>query len=228
MSMFCFQCQETAKNIGCTIKGVCGKTEDVAQMQDLLVYVLKGISIYSSEAQKHNVEMEDVSKFIFDSMFMTITNANFDKQRFIEKVMEGIALRKSIENKFQVKGLSIDKNKLHHSATWDPTSENEFEEKAKTVGVLATENEDVRSLRELITYGLKGVAAYAEHAGNLGYSDKEIIDFMQEGLAATTDDNLSVDELVSLVMKCGETGVKVMALLDKANTTTYGNPEITK
>ncbi|MBN2572886.1 MAG: hypothetical protein JXA68_12215, partial [Ignavibacteriales bacterium] len=228
MSMFCYQCQETAKNTGCTVKGVCGKTDDLAAMQDLLIYVLKGISIYSMEARKKGLEKGDVSKFIFDSLFMTITNANFDKQRFIDKITEGLLLRNSIEKMMQEREIVLNKSNLHNSATWNPSSTNEYEEKARNVGVLSTENEDVRSLRELVIYGLKGMAAYAEHAANLGYTDKEVIEFMEKGLVATTNDNLSIEELVALVIECGEKGVKVMALLDKANTTTYGNPEITK
>jgi len=228
MSMFCFQCQETAKGTGCTLSGVCGKKEDVANLQDVLIYVLKGLSVYAEEARKHGVEKEEVNKFIFDGLFMTITNANFDKQRFVKRIAEGIALRNKFAGELQNKGISILKESLHHAATWNPISEKEYEEKAHEVGVLSTENEDVRSLRELLVYGIKGMAAYAEHAYNLGYSDKDVFAFMQKGLAATTNDKLSADELIALVMECGAKGVSVMALLDKANTSTYGNPEITK
>lgn len=228
MSMFCFQCQETAKGTGCTIAGVCGKKEDVANMQDVLMYVLRGLSVYAEEGRKNGVERSDISKFIFDGLFMTITNANFDKQRFVEKIGEGIKLRKAFEAELQEAGVITDKTKLHHAALWNPSSEEEYEKIAAKVGVLSTENEDVRSLRELLVYGIKGMAAYAEHAWNLGFSDKEVMTFMQKGLAATTDDSLSADQLVALVMECGAKGVSVMALLDKANTSTYGNPEITK
>ena len=228
MSMFCFQCQETAKGTGCTMAGVCGKKEDVAKMQDLLIYVLKGISIYAVEARKHGIENEKINKFVFDSLFMTITNANFDKARFIEKIDEGIKLRRTLEKQIEDAGITLNKEKLHHSATWIAYTPSAYEKRAEDIGVLSTENEDIRSLRQLITYGIKGMAAYAEHAYNLGYTDNEIFAFMQKGLAATTDDSLTADELVALVMECGAKGVSVMALLDKANTSTFGNPEITK
>ncbi|MDD3876248.1 MAG: hydroxylamine reductase [Bacteroidales bacterium] len=226
--MFCFQCQETAKGVGCTIAGVCGKKEDLAQMQDVLIYVLKGLSIYAIEARKHGKENDVVNKFVFDGLFMTITNANFDKARFVEKISEGIKLRQDIEVDLDKAGIKIDKSKLHHSALWNPMSTKEYELMAPSVGVLSTNNEDIRSLRELLVYGIKGMAAYAEHAFNLGYTDNNLFKFMQEGLAATTNNNLTAEELVALVLECGSKGVSVMALLDKANTSTYGNPEISK
>ena len=226
--MFCFQCQETAKGTGCTIKGVCGKTDDIAAMQDVLIYVLKGISIYAVEARKHNIENTEINKFVFDGLFMTITNANFDKARFIEKISEGIKLRITFEEELSAAGVIIDKEKLHHSAIWEAYTPYEYEKMAANVGVLSTENEDIRSLRQLLIYGIKGMAAYAEHAYNLGFTDKEVFAFMQKGLAATTDDSLTADKLVTLVLECGAKGVTIMALLDKANTSTYGNPEITK
>jgi len=225
--MFCYQCQETAKGTGCTTGGVCGKKEDVANLQDLLIYVLKGISVYSAKARKLGIEDDEINKFIFDSLFTTITNANFDKNIFIERVRKGLKLRDKIKNIYVAKGLKTDEQ-LPECATWYSNSEIEFEEKAKTVGILSTANEDIRSLRHLVLFGIKGMAAYAEHAFNLGYEDKSIWEFMQRGLVATIDDSLSADELVKLVMETGENGVKVMALLDKANTSAYGNPEITK
>jgi len=228
MSMFCFQCQEAAKGVGCTIKGVCGKSDDVAAMQDVLIYVLKGLSIYGELAREKGIENEEVNKFVFEGLFMTITNANFDKMRFVKKIKEGIALRISFEKELAKKGVGVEKPSLHHAATWEAYSFEDFEKRSKDVGVLSTENEDVRSLRELLVYGIKGIAAYAEHAYNLGFSEKEVFAFMQKGLAATTDDTLSADQLVALVLECGAKGVSVMALLDKANTTTYGHPEITK
>jgi len=225
--MFCFQCQETAKGTGCTVKGVCGKTDDVAQMQDLLIYVLKGISILAIEGRKVKIENEKVNRFITDSLFMTITNANFDKQRFISQIVKGLEFRGSLQKELENSGAKISLRELHDAATWI-ASPDEFPIKAATIGVQSTTNEDVRSLRELLVYGIKGIAAYAEHARNLGFEENGLYEFMQKGLAATTNDNLSADELVGLVMECGKYGVDVMALLDKANTTTYGNPEITK
>jgi hydroxylamine reductase len=225
--MFCYQCQEAAKGTGCTVRGVCGKTDDVAKLQDLLIYVLKGISIYSTKAREAGISSKEANKFIMESLFSTITNVNFDRNYFIQKVKEGLALRDDIKEQFIKAGGKIENN-LHDSATWYADSADEFEKKAEKVGILATENEDVRSLRELLTYGLKGMAAYAEHAYVLGYEDENIFAFTQKALAATVDDTLTADELVALIMECGKFGVDVMALLDKANTSTYGNPEITK
>ncbi|MFO7977171.1 MAG: hydroxylamine reductase [Bacteroidales bacterium] len=227
--MFCFQCQEAAKGTGCTIKGVCGKTPEVAGIQDVLMYQLRGISVYGEIARKHGVDIPEVDRFIFEGLFMTITNANFDHQRFIDKIREGFAVRIALENQLEEAGIEIDKDKLPEAALWYAYTPVEYERKAQQVGVLQmSENEDVRSLRELLIYGIKGMAAYAEHAFNLKEENPEIFAFMQKGLAATLDDSLSVDELVALVLECGKYGVEVMALLDKANTTAYGNPEITK
>ncbi len=227
MSMFCFQCQETAKNSGCTISGVCGKNEKVANMQDLLIYVLKGISIYSTRARELGIENEKTNKFIFDSLFMTITNANFDYDRFVGKIKEGLRLREEMKSALINAGGKLP-DVLHDSATWTGTSAEEFEIKNTSVGVLSTEDEDIRSLRELVIYGVKGMAAYTEHAYNLGFEDNSLYKFMQDALAATTDDTLGADQLVALVLETGKFGVTAMALLDKANTTRYGNPEITK
>lgn len=227
MSMFCFQCQETAKGTGCTIKGVCGKTEDVSNLQDLLIYVLRGISIYSVQARELGVTRQDIDKFVMESLFATITNANFDNARFVALVREGLALREELKQEIVKAGGVIPAN-LHESATWTADSAEAFDQKAAQVGILATENEDVRSLRELLVYGLKGMAAYAEHAFTLGYEDTSIFSFMMKGLAATTDDTLSADQLVAIILEAGKYGVDVMALLDKANTTTYGSPEVTK
>ncbi len=220
MSMFCFQCQETVKNQGCTVKGVCGKEETTAQLQDLLIYNLKGIAYLAESKVKKGDDISAIGKLISDSLFATITNANFDKNRITELNKEAIALKKKLKEEAAVTGAP-------EAAAWVSSDETAFIEKGKTVGVLSTENEDVRSLRELLIYGLKGVAAYADHALVLGYKDSDVYDFMIEGLASTLKD-LSVDEMIALVLKCGETAVKVMALLDKANTETYGNPEITK
>lgn len=225
MSMFCYQCQETAQNKGCTVKGVCGKTSDVANLQDLLVFLLKGISHHTVQLRKTNINVPiEADRFIMESLFMTITNANFDKERFVKRVYEAIALRDSLAEKLGTNAVSC----LNcDCTTWTCNSIEEMEAKATQVGVLETENEDIRSLRELLIYGVKGMAAYAEHATNLGYEDLEVYAFMEEALVATTQD-FSAEELTALVLKCGEYGVKTMALLDKANTSTYGNPEITK
>jgi len=228
--MFCFQCQETAKNTGCTIKGVCGKPEETANLQDLLIFVLRGISVYGEKLKE--LEMPDRSNddFVAQCLFATITNANWDDARFTAMVTDGLQRRDQIRARF-LAAYKKKNNKdfdqaLPEAATWtgDPS---DFAEKAKSVGILATENEDVRSLRELLIIGLKGIAAYADHAAILGFQKDDINDFIMEALASTTKD-LSVDEMIALVMKAGETGVNTMALLDEANTTAYGNPEITE
>ncbi len=229
--MFCFQCQETAKNEGCTIKGVCGKPEDTANLQDLLIYVLRGIAVYGEKAKELGISNKENGLFAAQALFTTITNANWDDDRFVAMIREGLKRRDLLKNKFlaaykEKNGKDFDE-KLHDSATWFSDDVAEFEEKAKSVGVLATENEDVRSLRELLIIGLKGIAAYADHAAILGFEKDEIYDFIMEALASTTKD-LTVDEMVGLVLKAGETAVNTMALLDEANTTAYGNPEITE
>ena len=229
--MFCFQCQETAKNEGCTIKGVCGKPEDTANLQDLLIYVLRGIAVYGEKGSELGVSNKENGLFAAQALFTTITNANWDNDRFVAMVREGLKRRDQIKEKFlaaykEKNGKDFDE-KLHDSATWFSDDVAEFEEKAKSVGVLATENEDVRSLRELLIIGLKGIAAYADHAAILGFEKDEIYNFIMEALASTTKD-LTVDEMVGLVLKAGEAAVNTMALLDEANTTAYGNPEITE
>ena len=227
MSMFCYQCQETAKGTGCTVRGVCGKTDEVANMQDLLIFVLKGISIYSTKARELGIENAKVNKFVYEGLFMTITNANFDKERFIKNVREGLKLREEIKNELIKAGGTIPKN-LHESATWYASTVEEFEVKNTSIGVLSTKDEDIRGLRELVIYGLKGLSAYTEHAFNLGFEDVSLYAFMQKALTDTTNDELTVDDLVALVLETGKYGVDAMAILDKANTTAYGNPEITK
>lgn len=228
MSMFCYQCQETAKGSGCTIQGVCGKTNDVANLQDLLMFTLKGISIFTKSARENNVEYDEkINKFVFDGLFATITNANFSKKVFVERVTNALEIRNELHTQLEAAGVKFNDAELHESATWNGTPDT-FETKALTVGVLATENEDVRSLRELITYGLKGLAAYTEHAYNLDHENKELYKFMQDALVATTNDTMTADQLVALTLETGKYGVDAMALLDKANTTAYGNPEITK
>jgi len=228
--MFCFQCQETMKNTGCTAKGMCGKPEETANLQDLLIYVLKGIAVYSEKLKELGSADRTHDLFVMQGLFATITNANWADARFVEMVTEGLKRRDQVKAVFLAaykakNGKDFD-GSLPGAAIWTGDSA-VFAEKAKHVGVLATENEDVRSLRELLTIGLKGVAAYAEHAAVLGYQKPEINDFIMQALASTTKD-LSVDDMVALVMKCGETSVATMALLDEANTTTYGNPEITQ
>lgn len=227
MSMFCFQCQETAKGTGCTIRGVCGKSDEVAQLQDVLIYVCKGISIYSTVAREKGLEKKEINLYIADAMFTTITNANFDKFAIAEKIKKGLELRDALAAEMNQKGITLP-SPLHDSATWKASTMADYMQKGPEAGVLTTTNEDLRSLKELMVYGIKGIAAYAEHAANLGMEDNDIWAYMQKGLAATTDTTLGVPELLTLVMECGSYGVKVMALLDKANTTKYGNPEITK
>ncbi len=223
MSMFCFQCQEAAKNTGCTVRGVCGKPDDTAKLQDLLIHTLKGISIYGEKAVEKNALSPDVGNFIFEALFTTITNANFDNDRFYDLIQKALKIREELKAEY---GSEVSEP-LHSGATWTVESTSDYLDYAATIGVLATENEDVRSLRELLIYGLKGIAAYAHHAEILGFRKQEIYDFTVEALASTTRD-LSVDEMVAMVMKCGETAVTTMALLDEANTSTYGNPELSR
>jgi len=229
--MFCFQCQETAKNTGCTVKGVCGKVDVTADLQDLLIFVLKGISIYAEKLKELGVAERSQDDFIVQALFATITNANFDDARLTSLIQEALQRKDEMKSAFmaayrQKNGRDFNEA-LPEAAGWSSADPAAYAAKAKSVGVLATENEDVRSLRELLIIGLKGVAAYADHAAVLGYRKAEINDFMTEALASTTRD-LSVDEMVGLVLKAGEIAVSTMALLDQANTATYGNPEITE
>ena len=221
MSMFCYQCQETAKGTGCTVRGVCGKNAATADLQDLLIYTLKGIS---DIIVKGNVDVNSLGELnyeVLNSLFMTITNANFDDGSLKNQIRKMVSYRDELRKTFDVED-------LHNAATFELGSGDSFAGNADSVGVLATTDEDVRSLREMITYGLKGMAAYTEHAYNIGEVDLDINKFMYEALAATLDDSLTVDDLVALTLKTGEYGVKAMALLDKANTSKYGNPEITE
>ncbi len=227
--MFCFQCQEAAKDTGCTIKGVCGKEPELANIMDVLMYQLRGMAVYNNRAKEKGLDTSKEDQFIFEGLFMTITNANFDHQRFIEKIREGFEVRIALEKKLEEAGVSINKDELPEAAKWYAYTPGEYERKAQQVGVLQmSPNEDVRSLRELTIYGLKGIAAYAEHAYNLSHIEQDIFDFISKALAATLDDSLGAEELTAMVLETGSYGVKVMALLDKANTTAYGNPEITK
>ncbi len=229
--MFCFQCQETAKNTGCTVKGVCGKPEDTANLQDLLIHVLKGIAVYGEKLKELGSTDNETGLFAAQALFSTITNANWDNDRFISMIREGLKRRDQLRDKFltahrEKYGKDFDEP-LHDSASWFSDDVAEFDEKAKSVGILATEDEDVRSLRELLIIGVKGIAAYADHAAILGFEKDEIYGFIIEALASTTKD-LSVDDMIGLVMKAGEVAVTTMANLDEAHTSTYGNPEITE
>ena len=219
--MFCFQCQETAGCKGCTVSGVCGKKPDVAAMQDLLVYVTKGISAVTTALRQEGKQVSaEINHLITLNLFTTITNANFDKESIEARI------RATLTEKDVLLAQVADPFGLPEAAKWNGSGN--WEEKAATVGVLSTENEDIRSLRELITYGLKGLSAYSKHANVLLKDDEEVDAFLQRALAATLDDNLSVEELIALTMETGKHGVSGMALLDKANTEAYGNPEITK
>ena len=219
--MFCYQCQETAGCKGCTMSGVCGKKPDVAAMQDLLVYVTKGISAVTTALRQEGKQVSaEINHLITLNLFTTITNANFDKESIEARI------RATLTEKDVLLAQIADPSGLPEAAKWNGSDN--WEEKAATVGVLSTENEDIRSLRELITYGLKGLSAYSKHANVLLKDDEEVDAFLQRALAATLDDNLSVEELIALTMETGKHGVSGMALLDKANTEAYGNPEITK
>lgn len=219
--MFCYQCQETAGNKGCKFaKGFCGKPADTAELMDVLVHVLKGISIVAERRGSDKLDRE-VGRFVTKALFTTITNANFSNQAIMANIEKAFELRAALIKTYGTCGGNCD------SVTWYANTESDLLKKAKTVGVLSTENEDVRSLRELLIYGIKGISAYAKHASVLEYEDDSIYEFLIKALASTTK-NLSVDEMVALVLECGKVAVTTMALLDKANTTTYGNPEITK
>ncbi|WP_066633393.1 hydroxylamine reductase [Labilibacter marinus] len=225
MSMFCYQCQEAAKGTGCTVKGVCGKTDEVAALQDVLLFVSKGVAHVNALASKNDLGSDKAYKYMVDALFITITNANFDGGKIEAKINEGIQLRDELKAALAAKG--IDSTTKEHSVNYAGSTKEDFLAVAPAIGILAIENEDIRSLKELLIYGVKGMAAYAEHAMNLNYNSQEVCDFIQKALIASTDNTLSVDELVGLVLECGKFGVDVMALLDKANTESFGNPEIT-
>ena len=219
--MFCYQCQETAGCKGCTMSGVCGKKPDVAAMQDLLVYVTKGISAVTTALRQEGKQVSaEINHLITLNLFTTITNANFDKESIEARI------RATLTEKEVLLAQITDPSVLPEAAKWNGSGN--WEEKAQTVGVLSTKNEDIRSLRELITYGLKGLSAYSKHANVLLKDDSEVDTFLQQALAATLDDNLNMEDLIALTMETGKNGVSGMALLDKANTEAYGNPEITK
>lgn len=222
--MFCYQCQETAGNKGCTVSGMCGKISEVANMQDLLIYVTKGLSAVTTKLRKKKIAVDDaVNHRVTFNLFTTITNANFDKASIKNRIKDTLLEKERLLNKLG----DDDREELPEAALWNG-DENEFEKKAKEVGIVKTEDENVRSLRSLITYGIKGIGAYSKHANALLKDNPEIDAFIQKALAATMNDDMSVDSLVSLALEVGKNGVAVMQLLDKANTDAYGNPEITK
>ncbi len=221
--MFCYQCQETAGCKGCTVSGVCGKTPDLANVQDLLIYVTKGLSEVTTALRKQSVQISsEVNHHVVMNLFTTITNANFDNEVFYQRILNTLTIKEELLAKLS------DTSALHEAALWNASTKEEMDAKAPFIGVLATENEDVRSLRELIIYGVKGLAAYVKHANELKYDSDDINAFIQKALAATLNDTLSADDLVALTLETGKFGVDGMALLDTANTSTYGNPEITK
>ena len=221
MSMFCYQCQETAKGTGCEIRGVCGKTEEVAKLQDLLIYSLKGIAEIVVKGKLDVKELGPVNHEVLRCLFMTITNANFDAAVFEAEIKKVLTIRDELRAK-------ISGQTWHDAAIFEVSSIAGMLEKAAAVGVLATKNEDVRSLRELITYGLKGLAAYSHHALNIGKENNDLYAFVYEALAATLNDALSADELVALTLKTGQFGVTAMAMLDEANTSKYGHPQLSE
>lgn len=219
--MFCNQCQETAKNTACTIRGVCGKVDEVANLQDLLIYLCTGLSHVAIEARKRGMDTNKESKFIINALFITITNANFDDAAIHKEIEECIKLRDELRSKMNI-------TISHDCVYWNGSSINEFKEKAGIVGLQSFDkDEDIRSLKQYFLFGLKGMGAYTEHAFNLGYEDDEMYDFMQRGLV-TIRTPQTIDSMLSWLMRAGEYGVKALALLDKANTSTFGNPEITK
>lgn len=224
MSMFCFQCQETARNQGCTVKGVCGKESQTAALMDLLLYVGRGVAIVQKSLRDKGIAADVPDHFLMDALFCTITNANFDDSAISERIDKALELKKELLRKAAENGVDVPdmpEVKIQAEAA-------DYLTKADSVGVLSEADEDKRSLKQLTIYGLKGMAAYADHALNLGFEDKEIYRFMEEALFQVSRNDISVEDLISLVLKTGETGVRAMALLDKAHTTTYGNPEITR
>lgn len=223
--MFCYQCQEAAKGVGCTIKGVCGKEASTSAYMDVLLFVLRGISVATTALREANQTVEsEVNRFITDALFSTITNANFDDDSIKARITKGIELRNTLIEQARGAGISL---ASHDALSWEGKPES-YEAQATLVGVLSEQNEDIRSLKELIIYGLKGMAAYLDHAMRLGFDDESLHAFTQRALKAISVDALDASRLVALVLETGEKGVTAMALLDKANTTRYGHPEITK
>ncbi len=225
--MFCYQCQEAAKGIGCSVAGVCGKSPEVAALQDLLIYTAKGVAIFAHEMHKVKEPSNQPAEFIADALFITITNANFDADAIIKKIEKGVAYRDQLKEEALKLGINSPFFS-HDAATWHAVGKEDMLAKAATVSVLAETNEDARSLKELVVYGLKGGAAYAAHALQLGYSSTDVNLFMERALVEVLRDDISVDELVALTLDTGKFGVEVMALLDQANTESYGHPEMTE
>ena len=226
MDMFCYQCQEAAKNTGCTTKGICGKSPEVSALLDVLTYTAKGVAIFSNALRENGYSNEDSNHYLLDALFTSITNVNFDNDSICDKILKGLALRDSLREKTGTENIQV-LFSTHDAATWTGNTMEDFIKKAQETGVLSTEDENIRSLRELLIYGVKGIAAYADHACNLGFEDEEIHRFIEKALISTINPDISMQEYVNLVMECGEYGVKTMALLDKAHTTTYGHPEMT-
>lgn len=227
--MFCNQCQEAAKGTGCEVMGMCGKQATTSNLQDLLLFVTKGVSFFSSQCNEKGLVFDNkVNRYVFESLFMTITNANFNDEIFEQKIAEGIAIRQQVRGLLEKNGASFVDSKLPDAATWTPASKDEYAKKALVVGIKEETNEDIRSLKSLIVYGVKGLAAYFEHADNLGYTDQATNVFMQSTLAKMLDKTIDTNTLIALTLETGKFGVSTMAMLDKAHTTTYGNPEITK
>ena len=224
MSMFCYQCQEASKGVGCQIKGVCGKAPETATLQDLLLYTAKGVAWLSEKADQAGINQDKADKYLLDALFITITNANFDDDKIAAKIKAGYLIQDEIKSSL---GNALTGNQPL-CATWRAKDKAEMLAKGATIGILSIANEDIRSLKELLTYGLKGMAAYGEHAWNLGYLGKPVYKFIKKALNATLSPDISVDELVGLVLECGKYGVEAMALLDKANTESFGHPEISK
>ncbi len=224
MSMFCYQCQEALKNVGCTLKaGVCGKTEETAKLQDVLIYVTKAIAWLNKIARDQGVNEEKTDKFILENLFSTVTNVNFDPDYFVERIVESLALRDYLKTK-----VKILKDQLPDNLTWSGRTKDDFLKKSEEIGILAESNEDIRSLKELITYGIKGMAAYAYHAYVLNFKDEEIFKFIEKALISTDKSDASINELLDIVMETGKFAVRTMELLDRANTARYGDPQITK
>lgn len=223
-SMFCFQCQETAGNKGCTIKGVCGKEPQTAKLMDMLLYATRGLAIVNKQLREHKYSSKKTEHFILDAVFCTITNANFDDNAISSKIKKAFQLKNELIKLAKEKGIALPEL----DEVWFDVDEQDYLSFAEKVGVLNETNEDIRSLKQLIMYGVKGLSAYTHHALNLNYEDDTIYEIIEDALFAISSKNLGADELTSMVLQVGETGVKAMALLDKANTSTYGNPEITK
>jgi hydroxylamine reductase len=230
MGMFCYQCQEALKNQGCTVQGVCGKNDQVANLQDLLIHLLKGISFWAVKAREAGLSDDEVDLFVAEALFSTITNVNFDPERFNKLIKKAFRMREKAQVLYQgaSKNAKSDASVLPDAATWFSGNEADYAKKGGSVGVLLEANPDIRSLKELLVYGLKGIAAYADHAYVLNKQNNAILAFLQKGLASTLDPKLNVNDYVGLVLETGKYGVDVMALLDGANTAAYGNQEVTE